>query len=121
MGFTSSPPPLFFMNSSVLEAGGFVSIAVETALVMAVTSTGVLAAVGGWGAETWGPVSVTRYSSKSSSERTVQSLVVLSPQHCQKPLRDRIHFLRAFGITTGSVLPDLVSTILSNSFLVRLE
>ena len=110
--FHSSPPPLFFMNMSVFNAGSFASIAAETVLVIVVTSVvkGVIAV----GTECCGPESVRRYSSKLSTVRDVHELVVLSPQACQNPLSKRIHFFMALEMVMASVDVDLVRFIESS-------
>ena len=118
-GFTSSPPPLFFMNMSVQEVGGLVNKAADRAFVIVVTSIVVVGDGVGTGlvavAVVFAPESFDRYSSKFSIIREVQSRVELSPQHFQNPFTARIHFLRALEISIGSEDDDLVSVMASNS------
>ena len=118
-GFTSSRPPLFFVKRSTWLGGGFASIAADTALVIVVTSIAVVGTVIVC-RDALGLESVTKYSSKSSKLRTVQSLVELSPQFCQDPLVDRILLLKALGRVNVSVLLLLVRVIALKSILVML-
>ena len=106
-GFTSSPPPLFFIRRSTWLVGGFVSMAADMALLIAVTSVAVVGAIIVW-CDALCPESVTKYSSKSSKLSTVQSHVELSPQFCQNPLIDRILLFRALGRVNASMLFLLV-------------